>query len=144
MPEDNRFWAAVIVAEICELAFVPAVIAVVRPLVSPSCMDPPVETVPVLFAVLVPAPVFEAAFPVFEPALLAEFVPVTDPFTALFEPVPFVLFVAFLLAEFVPLAEPLPWLFEPVPDFEPPFFDFEPVFEFISWPACGLLPPCET
>src|SRR6266571_4654687 len=108
----------------------------VRPLVSPSCIDPPTETVPVLFAVLVPFAVLEA-FPVFEPALLAELVPVTEPLAALFEPVPlvFLVLLAALLAEFVPLAEPLPLLFEPVPDFEPPFFDFEPVWlVFMSWP----------
>ena len=112
---------------ICELAFVPLVIAVVRPLVSPSCIDPPVEMVPVSFAVLVPVPVFEAW-------LLFDPVPVAEPFAALCDPAPCELLalLAALLAEFVPLAEPLPLLFEPVPDFEPPFFDFEPVFEFMS------------
>ena len=44
--------------------------------------------------------------------------------------------LAALLAEFVPDAEPLPLLFEPVPDFDPPFFDLEPVWiVFMSGPA---------
>ena len=105
------------------MAFVPLVIAVVRPLVSPPCIDPPVETVPVSFAVFVPFPVLDTCCD-FEP------VPVAEPFAALLEPVPCVLLVllAALLAEFVPLAEPLPLLLEPVPDLEPAFFDFEPVF----------------
>src|SRR2546423_15278846 len=110
-----------IVALICVFAFVPLVIAVVRPLVSPSCIEPPVDTVPLL-AVLVPFPVFEAA------CLLCDPVPLAEPFAALCEPVPLVLFVllAALLAEFVPLAEPLPLLFGPVPVFQAPVFVFEP------------------
>src|SRR2546426_70545 len=66
--------------------------------------------------------------PVFEAFLLFDPVPVFEP------PGPLLFsFVPFLLAEFVPVLEPWPLLFEPVPDFEPPFFDFEPVwFVFIS------------
>src|SRR5438093_8483523 len=117
----------------------PAAIAIVSALTSPSCVDPPTETVPVLFLVLVPFPVFDAALlaefvpladppaPLCDPvplllfvllaALLAEFVPLADPLAALCEPVPLVLLVllAALLAEFVPLADPLAALFEPVP-----------------------------
>src|SRR5437870_8630479 len=102
----------------------PVSIAAVMAVVSPSWLVPPVETV------CEPVPV-----PDFLAALLAELVPVADPFAALCDPVPLVLLVllAALLADFVPLAEPLPLLFEPVPDFEPPFFDFEPVwFVFMS------------
>src|SRR5437867_4067556 len=96
-------------------ALAPAAIAIVSALTSPSCMDPPVDTV------CEPVPVADPCPALFEPvalvllvllaALLAEFVPL---FEALFEPVPFVLLVllAALLAEFVPLFEAL---FEPVP-----------------------------
>ena len=139
----SRLCAAPIDPVIWVVAFTPPVIAVVRAVVtaavSPSWTEPPFETVC--------EPVPEPAAALFDPVpwvllvllafLLADPVPVPDPLAALCEPVPLVLFVlvAFLLAEFVPLAEPLPLLLEPVPDFEPPFFDFEPVFEFMSWPA---------
>src|SRR6266550_1898921 len=152
VPAATRVSAVVIVPAIWVSAFVPLEIASVRAFDSPSCIDPPTETVPVLFAVLVPFAVLEA-FPVFEPALLAELVPVLFEPLTLCEPVPVwdppaaLLFsvVPALLAEFVPLAEPpLPLLFEPVPDFEPPFFVFEPVWlVFMSWPDWGLPPPLE-
>jgi hypothetical protein len=152
----------------------PVSIAAVMAVVSPSWLVPPVETVcepvpvpdfdaallaefvPVLTeprcALLDPVP---WVFWVLLAALLAEFVPVlTEPRCALLEPVPLFdppgpllfSFVPALLAELVPVFfEPLWPLFDPVPDFEPPFFDFEPVWlVFMSWPDCGLLPPCET